>query len=152
MVKILGHWDIGHHAPITEQYYWFFGVRDFGITDWNMAPVSGIRNREHEVKLTEWDCYDSYFDANPDCVRVFVEPRTRHENPETVWLHDFEHPENCTYVFGAVGYNPTKRYRRDSDHLITVKTEQDKGVMWACQIMPIVLYDRMMKNGCYSNR
>jgi len=145
MVAVLGHWDIGYHAPITEQYYWGFPARDFGITDWNMVPVSGIKNREHDVTLTEWKSYDDYFDANPDLVRVFLEPRTKHQNPDTIWLHEFEHPESCVYVLGSAHFNPTLRHKREQDFVVTVKTAVDKGVMWGDQAMCIALYDRMIK-------
>ena len=151
MVSVLGHWDIGYHAPITEQYYWFFPMRDFGVTDWNMSPVSGIRCREPQVTLTEWGHYDDYFDSNQEKVRVFLEPRTKHQNPDTIWLHDFEHPEDCVYVFGSAHYNPTLKHKRNQDVVVSVKSKNDKGVFWGDQIMCLVLYDRMMKHGGYSN-
>ena len=145
MTSVLGNWDIGYHAPITEQYYWAFPIRDFGVSDWNMTPVSGIKNRESQVKLTEWDSHTEYFKANPDLIRVFLEPRTKHQTPDTVWLHDFEHPENCVYVFGSAHYNPTIEHKRDQDFIVTVKTQQDKGVLWADQVLCLALYDRMLK-------
>lgn len=142
VTKVLGHWEIGYHAPITEQYYWSLVIRDFGIKDWNMVPKSGIQNREQQVDLTEWTDYDTFFEAHPDLTRVFVEPRTRHQNPDTVWLHEFVHPENCVYVFGSAHYNPTLKHAREQDTIVTVKTKHDKGVLWADQCLAIVLYER----------
>jgi hypothetical protein len=142
MIHVLGHWDIGYHAPITEQYYWAFVMRDFEVDVWNMSPVSGIRNKEPEVELVEWATYDEYFEANPDLIRVFLEPRTKHANPDTIWLHEFEHPEDCVYVCGSAHYNPTRIFKREQDAVVTVKTLQDKGVLWGDQAIAIALYER----------
>ena len=142
MVSVLGHWEIGYHAPITEQYDWAFPLREFKVTDWNMSPVSGIRNREREVNLTEWNTYDDYFAANPDKKRVFFEARTKHENPDTIWLDEYEHPEDCVYVFGVAGFNPTRLYAREQDDIVSIRTPASKGLLWADQAMPIALYER----------
>ena len=144
MIKILGHWEIGYHAPITEQWYWFLPIRDFGHTDWNMIKVSGIKCAEQKVNLTEWDSYHEFFDAFPDMTRVFVEPRST-QTPNSVWLHEFDHPGDCVYVFGSAHYNPTIAHKRDDDYVVSIKTEQDRGVLWADQAMSIVLYDRYIK-------
>ncbi len=146
MVFVLGAWDLSYHAPITEQYYWSFPLRDFGVAEWHMSPVSGIRNREYrQVKLTEWPDYDSFFEAHPDLPRVFLEPRTKHQNPDTTWLHDFTHPEECVYVCGSAHYNPTLRHCREEDTVVTVKTAIDNGVMWGHQAACVALYDRLQK-------
>jgi hypothetical protein len=142
VVEVLGHWEIGYHAPITEQYYWSLPARDFGVSEWNMIPVSGIRNAEQQVSLTEWATYDEYFEAHPDLKRVFIEPRTKHQNPDTIWLHEFEHPEDCVYVFGSAHYNPTLNHCREQDVVVSIKTKQDKGVLWADQALCIVLHER----------
>ena len=143
--EVLGHWDIGYHAPITEQFYWVFPLRDFGVKQWNMIPVSGITCNEPDTQLTEWQSYEEYFEANPDKIRVFLEPRTRHHNPDTVWLHDFTHPADCVYIMGSAHFNPTLKYCRPQDVVVTVKTPNDKGLMWGDQVICIALYDRMMK-------
>ena len=153
MVRVLGHWDIGYHAPITEQYYWSFPLRDFGVDEWHMTPVSGIRNKEQsQVPLFEWASYDEFFEAHPGVTRVFLEPRTRHQNPDTIWLHDFEHPEDCVYICGSAHYNPTVQHcREEFDSVVTVKTARDNGVMWGDQAVCIALYDRTLKHGRYGN-
>lgn len=145
-VEVLGHWDIGYHAPITEQFYWSFPLRDFKVDVWNMTPVSGIRNSEsRQVELKEWMSYDEYFQENADKTRIFLEPRTHHHNPDTVWLHDFAHPEDCVYILGSAHYNPTLKYHREQDYIVSVKTPCDQGLMWADQVICIALYDRMLK-------
>lgn len=146
MSTVLGMWEIGYHAPVSEQYYWSLPLRDFGITEWNMVPVSGIKNAETKVQLNEWVGYEAFFEEHPDLKRVFLEPRTDHQNPATVWLHDFDHPEDCVYVFGSAHYNPTIAHCREGDSVVSIKSENDKGVFWADQCACIVLYDRMVKS------
>ena len=150
MIKILGHWEIGYHAPITEQWYWFLPIRDFGHVDWNMIKVSGITCAEQQVNLTEWDSYHEFFDAHPNLKRVFIEPRSN-QTPDSIWLHEYKHPEECVYVFGSAHYNPTMVHKRDEDDVVSIKTKQDKGVLWADQAMCIVLYDRYIKDGYSTN-
>jgi hypothetical protein len=141
VIEVLGHWELGYHAPVTEQYYWSLPLRDFNVSGWNMVPVSGIKNREQQVNLVEWGSYDDYFRDN-NLKRVFIEPRTKHQNPETTWLHEYKHPEDCVYVFGSAHYNPTLKYCRKGDDVVSIKTKHDKGVFWAEQAMCIVLYER----------
>ena len=96
--------------------------------------------------LTEWESYQKYFEDNLDKRRVFVEPRSD-QTPDTIWLHDYEHPnEPCVYVFGSAHYNPTIAHRRDGDDIVSIKSIQDKGVLWADQALTVILYDRMIKS------
>jgi hypothetical protein len=127
-------------VPMTEAPLWNLPLRDFGITDWRMVPVSGIRNSQHKVPLREFPTYEAAFEG---CAlqRVFIEPRS-HETPETVWLHDFEHPEECVYIFGSAHYNPAVMHKRHGDDVVSIKTVQDKGVLWSHQAAVIALYDR----------
>lgn len=146
MVKILGNWELGYHAPITERYYWSHPIRDFGTAEWHMAPMSGVKKCDQKVELVEWEDYEKFFDAHPDLTRIFLEPRTERFNPNTVWLHEFTHPEDCVYVFGSAHRNPTVQYCREKDIVVSIKTEEDSGVLWADQAMCLVLYDRMVKS------
>lgn len=154
VVKVAGHWEIGYHAPITEVYYWGFVLREFRVEDWLMAPVSGIKNPEERgVNLTEFPDYDSMLESCGDLTRVFLEPRTRHQNPDTIWLHEFEHPENCVYIFGSAHCNPTIRHKREGDYVVSIKTPREGSVLWSNQCLALTLYDRMIiKNGSYYSR
>lgn len=146
MIKVAGHWEFGFNTPYNEAYYWSMPMRDFKIKDWLMVPVTGIRNQEERsVDLTEFDSYDSLLEYCGDIKRVFLEPRTEHQNPDTIWLHDYTHPEECVYVFGSAHYNPTVFHAREGDDVVSIKTEIDSGLLWSHQCLPIVLYDRMMK-------
>ena len=140
MLAVLAHWEWRDMVPMTEFPLWSLPLRDFGIVDWRMVPVSGIRNRQRKVPLREFPTYDAALDGC-ELQRVFIEPRS-HEVKETVWLHDFEHPEDCIYIFGSAHYNPAVMHRRDGDDVVSIKTVQDKGVLWSHQAAVIALYDR----------
>jgi len=145
-VKVAGHWEIGYMAPIMESYYWNLVCRDFNVDQWLMTPVSGIRNNEQKrIELCEFKDYTEMLDSCGNLPRVFIEPRTSHQNPITTWLHEFEHPEDCVYVFGSAHYNPTLMHHREGDEIVSIKTLQDKGVLWSDQCLALVLYDRMIK-------
>ena len=146
MIKIAGHWEIDYMVPLVESYFWSWPIRDFGLAEWLMCPVSGIKNPEKRVNLTEFPDYKTMLSSCADLQRVFLEPRTNHQNPDTIWLHDFEHPKDCVYVFGSNHYNPTLSNKREQDVVVSIKTVQDKGVIWANQCMLLVLYDRMIKS------
>lgn len=145
-VRVLGHWEIGYHAPITEQHYWVLPVRDFGVSRLDMIPVSGVRPCDQAVELVEWHSHGEFFDFHDDLHRVFIEPRSPHGTQDTTWLHDFEHPESCVYVFGSAHMNPSMNHRREQDDAVSIKTVGDAGVLWADQAMCIVLYDRTVKS------
>jgi hypothetical protein len=147
-VHVVGRWDYGYFLPLPEQYMWSFLMRDFGVSKWWMCPVSGIRNNEESsITLTEKEGYSEIFDdLNSDLPRIFLEPRTNHQNPDTIWLEDFQHPSECVYVFGSAHYNPTLNHKRDTDSVVTIKTVENKGVLWSHQCLGILLYDRLIKS------
>jgi hypothetical protein len=146
MIIVAGHWEIGYYAPIMESYHWAFPLRDFGVKEWLMCPVSGVKNPDPQVNLKEYPDYASMFEDYPDIPRVFLEPRTKHYNPDTIWLHDFKHPEDVIYIFGSAHYNPSIKYKRDQDAVVSIKSMIDSGVPWSNQCMMVVLYDRMIKS------
>lgn len=144
MVSVLGHWEIGYMTPIMEEKYWSLVLRDFNVNEMNMVPISGIKQKEISVKLNEYHNYDDALNnIDKKLVRVFIEPRTKHYNPNTIWLHEFEHPENCLYIFGSAHYNPT--ISQKDPIVVSIKTKDDKGVLWSNQCLSLVLYDRMLK-------
>ena len=146
-VKVAGHWEIGYNTPIIEANYWNLVLRDFEVDQWLMSPVSGIRhNEEALITLSEFKDYDEMLTSCAELPRVFFEPRTDHFNPDTIWLHEFEHPENCVYVFGSAHYNPTLQHKREQDVVVSIKTMDDKGVLWSHQCVLLALYDRMVKS------
>lgn len=149
MIIIAGHWELSYMTPIQEAFYWNFVLRDFEVKRWMMTPVSGIRHaQESTVELLEYPTTDDMLNAFPELPRIFFEPRTDHQNPDTIWLHEFEHPENCIYIFGSGAINPTMASGnvRSQDKIVSIKTINDKGIFWGNQTMCIALYDRLLKS------
>lgn len=140
MIKICGHWERGYVAPFFEWNLWQYPMRDFGVKELIMCPITGI-----DRKVIEFKNIAEVIEANQDLTPVFID-----EDGE-IWLEDFTHPENALYIAGKVGYSP---YKSQTKKVISVKvrTIQNKGLLWGHQAICIVLYDRMMKNGNNSNR
>jgi hypothetical protein len=145
MIKVAGHWEIGYNTPIIEAYQWEFSLKEWGVDEWLMCPVSGIRLSSPKLKLKEFADYNEMLESCSDLVRVFVEPRTKHQNPETIWLDDFEHPENCVYIFGSAHFNPTLKYKREEDSVVSIKTRIDGGGLWPSQCLCLILDDKRRK-------
>jgi len=150
MIKIAGHWEIGYNSPIIEAYQWGYPINEWGVDQWLMCPVSGINNKytKRGIELKEFDHYENMLGSCPELTRVFIEPRTKHQNPDTIWLDDFDHPEDVIYVFGSAQYNPTLKHKREQDVVVSIKTKQDTGGLWPSQCLCLVLDDiRRKENG-----
>jgi len=143
---VIGSWELGYSAPLTESYLWAWPLREFEVTDWRMWPISGIRCPEQRVTLTEYPTINDALEGVKS--RIFLEPRnTSYPFPsESIWLPDFEHPEEAVYVFGSNHFNPTIARVRPEDVVVTMPTVENSGVLWSHQVMVSVLYDRMVKS------
>lgn len=139
-VKIAGLWEFGWSSPIQEQSHWTYPLRDFGVTEFCMCPVSGIRP-DNQVPLVEYHELSEVIAANPDLTRVFVD-----ENGETS-LCDFVHPQNALYIFGKAGQSPMATYKQDGDLSVSIATCQNLGLLWPHQAVVLVMFHRMKTLG-----
>ncbi len=137
-VKVAGLWELGWSAPLTEHDLWHYPLRDFGVDEWCMCPVSGIRPVE-PVLLKEYNELPEVFAANPDLTVVHV------DESATDYLEDFVHPENALYVFGKVTLSSWKAYGQPEHKALKIRTIGSLGTPWPHQIAVLVLYDRMLK-------
>lgn len=145
-ITVVGHWELGYSAPLTELLLWAWPLREFAVEDWRMWPVSGVRNAEsRSVTLTEFENIDAALEGLSG-TRVFVEPDNPSFPLDTVMLHKFEHPEDAIYIFGSNHFNPTVGRITDRDVALQVPTVDNRGVLWAHQVMVTVLYDRLVKS------
>jgi len=144
-IKIAGHWEIGYNTPLIEAYQWKYPLMEWEVDEWLMCPVSGITVANPQLSLREFPGYDEMLESCAELPRVFLEPRTRHQNPDTVWLDDFEHPLSCVYVFGSAHNNPTLKHKRKQDSTVTIKTQVNGGGLWPSQCLCLVLDDRRRK-------
>lgn len=147
MIIVAGNWEIGHNSPIIEAYQWQFPIMEWEVDGWLMCPVSGIKLRSPNLTLIEFNGYEDMLESCHDLVRVFIEPRTKHQNPDTIWLDDFYHPEDVVYIFGSAHKNPTLGFKREQDAVVSIKTKKDTGGLWPSQCMCLILDDRRRKHG-----
>ena len=141
MVILTGTWELGYADPFREAEQWKFMVMDYNVDKFVMTPVSGIKHK----KLEELDSFDEIFDKYADLPAVFIDEKA------TTSLVDFEHPEDCMYVFGKAGYSPLA-FRREGDYSVYIPTPNMAGGMWASQAAAIILNDRYVKNGINISR
>lgn len=140
IVKVLGLWEVGYNYPLLEHDLFHFPMREFGVNQVLMAPISGIKSKVTEVASIE--------DGLALCdglVQVFVD-----EKGETP-LAEFEHPENAVYILGKASTS-TKMHYGAGQKSVRVETPLNSGMLWSHQAISIVLYDRFMKNGSNNNR
>jgi len=145
MIKVSGLWELNWNTPLCESWMWTFVLREFGVTDWKMSPVTGIQHNERhaDMVLTEFNSAEEMINAENDLVRVFLD-----ENGD-VELKDFVHPKDCVYIFGNAGTAPVRiqGVKRDQDFTVRIQTPNPSGVLWPHQCLLTVLYDRMAKGG-----
>ena len=135
-VKVVGHWERAWRSPLEEFNSWIHPLREFGVDEFYMCPVSGIdrpRVKERQEVL-------NVFEENPDLVRVFV------DEDADVELQDFVHPENALYVFGKTQFSPLI-YKREEDLSVKIPTIANNGGFWADQTLCMLFYDRYIKGG-----
>lgn len=133
MIKVVGLWELGWNTPIMEYELWVHLLKDFGVDEWVMSPVSGI----NKPNITEVPDIMEFI--NDEVSVVFVE-----EEGETD-LADFIHPTNATYVLGKSGFSAWKSLGKKGIS-VRISTPTRMGGLWAHQAIAIVLYDRVMKN------
>ena len=133
MIKVVGCWELGWSTPIMEFDLWTYPMRDFGVDELIMTPVSGI-----DAKVTEFKTVADAIDANPGLVPVYID-----EDADQELLH-FQHPPDALYILGKANYSP---YATVGKQGIAVRVEtKEHGLLWPHQAAAIVLYDRYMKS------
>ena len=135
MIKVAGVWELGWNTPLFEYDLWAFPLRDFGVDEWYMTPVSGIRKKW----ITELGSLEEAFTLNPDLTPVYLD-----EAGETD-LQEFEHPTDTLYICGKAGYSPWRAHGATGKSL-KIKTVLDNGLLWPHQCVVLALYDRMVKS------
>lgn len=145
MIHVVGNWELGWSAPLTEAPLWSLPLRDFGVIDWWMWPISGITNNERGVTLHERATFDEILDELGDIPRVFIEPSSEVCKVEASDLIDFDHPDDCAYIFGGAHYNPVLARHRPGESIVRIRTKQNAGVLWPHQVLVTILHDRLIK-------
>jgi tRNA(Leu) C34 or U34 (ribose-2'-O)-methylase TrmL len=136
-VAVAGVWELGWTVPLKEMELWEYTLRDFGVSSFHMAPITGIRSRLVQEKESIEEIIKGYRNSGRSRV-VFVDEKAEAS------LKDFRHPENALYVFGRANYSPMG-YQEPGDMAVKIETPKNKGGLWPHQAAAIILYDRYMK-------
>ena len=137
-VAVVGIWETGWNTPIKEVDLWEYPLRDYGVDQYYMAPVSGIQNNfiteVHDVGelLTQLRTENKTI--------VFVD-----ENG-TETLDTFVHPEHAVYVFGKASLSPLVAYGRPEDKSLKIMTPMNLATLWPHQAAVLILDDRWKKS------
>jgi hypothetical protein len=131
MVVVAGIWESGWNTPIKEFDLWHYPLRDFGVDELAMTPVSGIATN----KVRE-------FHSVEDIIQHYELPVVICSEKGEVELGEFEHPKDALYLFNRTsgGVLPGNH-----DYSIRIETKQNKGLLWGHQAASIILYDRFKK-------
>ena len=146
-VIVAGNWELSWNSPIKEAEQWNLMLSDFGVSEWYMWPISGIKhNQSNMVNLYEKENLKQILDEHPDVIRVFFEPANPRTGEKGIALEEFEHPDNVIYIFGSAHFNPVSAHKREQDVVITIPTINNMGGLWPHQCLAICLYDRVVKS------
>lgn len=138
MVIVAAIWEQGWFDFKTELNLWQFPLRDLGVDELAMAPISGLNNN----KVREFDNIEELVQYYNLPIIICT------EHGESI-LQDFEHPQNALYLFNRTsgGELPV-----EADYTLKIQTPLDKGLLWGHQAASIILYDRFLKNGNNNSR
>lgn len=137
-VKIAGFWERGWDTPWQEFNWWIHPIKEFGVTEFSMSPVTGIE----KSTVSEYSDLATVIDAADADSRVCVYL----DEAATTELADFVHPENALYIVGRTGYSPyVTNFREGTDQAVKIPTVNNNGGFWGHQAVTMILYDRFLK-------
>lgn len=137
-VKIVGFWERGWDTPWQEFNWWIHPIKEFGVTEFYMSPVTGI----DKAAVNEYsDLNDVIAQADADgATCVYLDESATDELP------DFVHPENAVYIVGRTSYSPyATNFRPGVDRAVKIPSITNSGGFWGHQAVTMVLYDRYLK-------
>lgn len=137
-VKIVGFWERGWDTPWQEFNWWIHPIKEFGVTEFYMNPVTGL----DKAAVNEFSDLSNII-AQADlegatCVYL--------DEAADVELPDFVHPTNAVYIVGRTSYSPyATSYRAGTDLAVKIPSITNSGGFWGHQAATMVLYDRYLK-------
>lgn len=138
MIKVAGVWDFGWNTPIKEIELWEYPLKDYGVDEFIMSPVSGISN----IYVTEVADLGLYINdhRNNGYTVVFLDEKA------STTLENFVHPtDNVLYVFGKAAFSAMTAYGQSTDTALKIVTPNNMGNLWPHQAAVLVLNDRFIK-------
>jgi hypothetical protein len=142
-VCVGGYWEAGWDVPRLEYDRWQFMLKEFGVDELHMAPISGIMAGTTQTFLTEHQNLEALIVAARAAGKtvVFVDEAAE------ISLPDFDHPADVLYLTGRTTLSVYAAYfsAEQGDVAVKVPTMVNQGGFWAHQAMALVLYDRYLK-------
>lgn len=140
MIKVAGLWEVGWNTPIKEAEQWEFPLRDYGVDEYIMSPISGIGLSNPGVKeVADLGVYIAEQRALGYTI-VFSDERA------TQTLDNFTHPaDNVIYVFGKASLSPMVAYGQPQDLSLKIMTKNNLGLLWPHQAAVLIMADRLRK-------
>jgi tRNA(Leu) C34 or U34 (ribose-2'-O)-methylase TrmL len=135
-VKVAGMWELGWNTPILEVDLWMYPLRDYGVDEFFMSPVSGIAESYVTEVHNIMDTIAAERDAG--CTIVYVDEKGEED------LAAFQHPENVLYVFGKASTSLIG-YKTPLDRSVRITTPNNLATLWPHQAAVLVLHDRVNK-------
>jgi hypothetical protein len=126
-----------------EQDQWSWVFTNFGITDiWERNKLDDRDTKIYQESVA----VDTTADL-PDFPLVVMSPPDARFIPGTISLADFDHPDDCIYLFGANHDVLSDIYLgdREPDHAVYIQTV--KGEMYSHAAAYVTLWDRYVKRG-----
>jgi|TARA_R110000824_G_scaffold106610_18_gene252156 hypothetical protein len=139
MIVVAGVWEQGWFDYKTELNLWYYPLKDFGVDEFAMTPISGVElnNKVREFKNVE------------DIIQYYNLPVILCTEHGESTLEEFEHPKDALYLFnrtsGGIIVNKP-------DYSLKIETNLNKGMLWGHQAASIILYDKFIKNGNINKR
>jgi tRNA(Leu) C34 or U34 (ribose-2'-O)-methylase TrmL len=132
MVVVAGVWEAGWNTPIKEFELWHFPLKDFGVDEFAMTPVSGIRlnNKVQEFHSVE------------EIIQHYGLPVILCTEYGESTLEEFKHPKDALYLFNRTSGGVIVEH---PDYTLRIETKLNKGMLWGHQAASIILYDRFKK-------
>jgi len=145
MITIIARWDYWDRLPTTEQgTYAEFTIWEQICLCYNVKKLIMVPRLMNST-LEQYDTFEEALEHSQG-KRVFLEKEQRAKviSRVPVFLENYIHPEDVTYVFGNTELDNSS-WVREEDTLLSVRIPHN-GDMYGVSIAPIVLNDRMEKS------
>jgi tRNA(Leu) C34 or U34 (ribose-2'-O)-methylase TrmL len=136
-ITILGVWEPTWMEPRVERRVWKQTLDSFKADKWAMT---GLDSSSWSIPHYYPDM-EEMLEAYPGKKTFLIAP----DRTESLDLADYQHPEDAIYVFGNTP-NSLVKYVSEDDDVVSIHTPHNATLFGHCTL-PIVLYDRLLKNG-----
>lgn len=132
MVVVGSMWEFGWNTPIKEYDLWHYPMKELGVDEIAMSPVSGIKGDIREFHTVD------------EMIEYYNLPVIMCDELGETSLGEFKHPKEALYLFGRTSRSLLGQYNHYPS--LRVETPEGKGMLWGHQAASIVMYDRYLNS------